>query len=40
MKFGVVGVGHLGQHHARIYRELADIEFVGAYDSDHSTRSW
>ena len=34
MKFGVVGVGHLGQHHARIYRELADIEFVGAYDSD------
>jgi len=34
MKFGVVGVGHLGQHHARIYRELAEIEFVGAYDSD------
>ncbi|MEI8314880.1 MAG: Gfo/Idh/MocA family oxidoreductase [Verrucomicrobiota bacterium] len=34
MKFGVVGVGHLGQHHARIYRELAGIEFVGAYDSD------
>ena len=34
MKFGVVGVGHLGQHHARIYRELTGIEFVGAYDSD------
>ena len=24
----------MGQHHARIYRELAGIEFVGAYDSD------
>ena len=34
MKFGVVGVGHLGQHHARMYRELAGVEFAGAYDSD------
>jgi predicted dehydrogenase len=34
MKIGVVGVGHLGQHHARIYREMAGVEFVGAYDTD------
>ena len=34
MRFGVVGVGHLGQHHARIYRGLAGIEFVGSYDTD------
>ena len=34
MKVGVVGVGHLGQHHARIYRGLAGVEFVGAYDTD------
>jgi predicted dehydrogenase len=34
LKLGVVGVGHLGQHHARIYRELAGIQFVGVFDVD------
>lgn len=34
LKLGVVGVGHLGQHHARIYREFPDIQFIGAYDAD------
>jgi predicted dehydrogenase len=37
IKVGVVGVGHLGQHHARLYDELArtgGVEFVGVYDSD------
>ena len=37
LKLGVVGVGHLGQHHARIYRELAgngNINFIGTFDSD------
>jgi predicted dehydrogenase len=31
---GVVGVGQLGQHHARIYSELPDADLVGIYDSD------
>lgn len=34
MRAGVIGVGHLGQHHARIYSELQDIESVGIYDTD------
>jgi predicted dehydrogenase len=39
IKLGVVGVGALGQHHARIYAELAAarpeaIEFVGVCDAD------
>ncbi len=34
LKLGVVGVGHLGQHHARIYREMGEIQFVGSFDSD------
>jgi predicted dehydrogenase len=32
---GVVGVGHLGQHHVRIYRELPQAELIGIYDTDH-----
>ncbi len=40
IKVGVVGVGHLGQHHARIYRELPDVEFVGAYDTDPAKSSF
>ncbi len=34
LKVGVVGVGHLGRHHARVYSELPDCSFVGAYDTD------
>lgn len=30
----VIGVGHLGQHHARIYSQLHDIKLVGVVDSD------
>ena len=33
-KIGVIGVGHLGQHHARIYTELLDARLVGVADSD------
>ncbi|HPY96023.1 MAG TPA: Gfo/Idh/MocA family oxidoreductase [Candidatus Cloacimonadota bacterium] len=32
LKVGVVGVGHLGKHHARIFSEIEDCEFVGVYD--------
>jgi len=34
VKVGVIGVGHLGQHHARIYKELKGTELVGVVDSD------
>jgi len=43
LKFGVVGVGHLGQHHARLYAALAQqpgrlCEFVGVFDA-HTARA-
>ena len=34
LKVGVVGVGHLGQHHVRLYKELPGAQYVGAFDSD------
>ncbi len=33
-KLGVIGVGHLGQHHARVYTELLDARLVGVADTD------
>jgi predicted dehydrogenase len=30
----VIGVGHLGQHHARILAEMPDVELVGVVDSN------
>jgi predicted dehydrogenase len=32
IRVGVVGVGYLGQHHARIYSELKNAELVGVAD--------
>jgi predicted dehydrogenase len=32
VKIGVVGVGHLGRHHARILSTLDDVELVGVAD--------
>jgi predicted dehydrogenase len=34
IKVGVIGVGHLGEHHARIYSELPQAELIGVYDVD------
>jgi predicted dehydrogenase len=34
MKAGVLGVGSLGFHHARILREVAGAEMAGVYDDD------
>jgi predicted dehydrogenase len=34
VKLGVVGVGHLGQAHARILAGMPDVELVGVVDSD------
>ena len=33
---GVVGVGHLGQHHARILAECPDVQLVGVVDLNQS----
>ncbi len=33
LRVGVVGVGHLGQHHARILASLPDVELVAVIDS-------
>ena len=34
IRTGVVGVGHLGYHHARIYSALDDVELIGIVDTD------
>ena len=34
LKMAVIGVGHLGQHHARIIAELPDVELVGVADAN------
>jgi predicted dehydrogenase len=34
VSLGVVGVGSLGYHHARILRDLEGVQMVGAFDSD------
>ena len=34
LRCGVVGVGYLGQHHARIYSQLDSTTLVGVYDSN------
>jgi predicted dehydrogenase len=33
-KVGVVGLGHMGKFHARIYSQMAEAEFVAVYDND------
>lgn len=34
VKVGVIGVGSLGQHHARIYASIPEVELVGVVDTD------
>ncbi len=36
MKVAVVGAGYLGQHHARIYSELDEVELAGVVDRDEA----
>ena len=31
---GVIGVGYLGAHHARIYSEMETVQLVGVVDSN------
>ena len=34
LQTGVIGVGTMGQHHARVYHELNDAELIGVADAD------
>ncbi len=34
MKVGVIGVGAMGQHHARVYHEMDGVELIGVSDVD------
>ncbi len=38
LRCGVIGVGRMGSHHARLYAESADAELVGVVDSDPARR--
>ena len=37
VRVGVVGVGHIGREHVRIYSTLPEAEFVGIFDLDGKT---
>ncbi|MDX9971522.1 MAG: Gfo/Idh/MocA family oxidoreductase [FCB group bacterium] len=39
VRVGVIGVGHLGYHHARIYRALPEAELVGIVDASDERAS-
>ncbi|MDP7640506.1 MAG: Gfo/Idh/MocA family oxidoreductase, partial [Candidatus Hydrogenedentes bacterium] len=34
IRVGVIGVGHLGYHHARLYNSLNGVSLVGIVDAD------
>ena len=34
LRVGVVGVGHIGKNHARLYAELGNADFAAIYDTD------
>ncbi|HCC69445.1 MAG TPA: UDP-N-acetyl-D-glucosamine dehydrogenase [Nitrospiraceae bacterium] len=34
IKVGVIGVGYLGAHHARIFSELKDVQLIGVVDAN------
>ena len=36
VRVGVVGVGHLGSQHTRVYREMDEVDLVGIADVDES----
>ena len=36
VRVGVVGVGHLGVHHARVYTEILGADLVGLVDVDEA----
>lgn len=39
LRAAVIGVGVMGQHHVRVYRDLAEVELVGVADADARMRA-
>lgn len=39
LRVGVVGVGHIGSNHARLYAEIPSAEFAAVYDTDPARAS-
>ena len=39
VRIGVIGVGHLGQHHVKHYKTLDNVELIGVYDIDRERSS-
>jgi predicted dehydrogenase len=37
LKIGVIGTGHLGNLHAKMFHQLDNCDFLGVYDSNYST---
>jgi predicted dehydrogenase len=35
-RVGVVGVGHIGKNHARLYAEMPGAQFTAIYDTDRA----
>lgn len=34
IKLGIIGVGHMGQYHVNVAKQIQDIEVVGVFDND------
>lgn len=39
LRCGVIGVGRMGRHHARVYAQRPDVEFVGVVDTNPASRN-
>ena len=39
VRIGVIGVGHLGQHHVKHYKTLDNVELIGVFDIDRGRSS-
>lgn len=39
LRAAVIGVGAMGQHHVRVYREIPGVELVGIADADENIRA-
>ena len=39
LRCAVVGVGRMGQHHARIYSQMDGVDFVGVVDQSEERRN-
>jgi predicted dehydrogenase len=35
LKAGVIGTGHLGKIHTKLFKEVEGCEFIGVYDQDY-----